>query len=723
VRGAAATCVAAPLFVGLGFPTWMRMPAVLAFMCVAPGTAWLTTARGRVEPALVVGVSTAAAAVIAQSMLWLGLWWPRAFLYAVAAACLVPLARQVDVSYLQRPDRARARGWLERLRLTGKAIPRTRAVHATLLSLAVLAWGASLLGADLSRMGGVGLLNAMPVTYYLAFAFLLVGFAIAVTSDELEPRLLGLYVLVLIVVIHATTALLYDEPRYAWTYKHIGVINLIAATGRVNRVIDIYNNWPSFFAANAWLTRTSGVAPIAYAGWAQLFFNLWGALAVRFALRGLTRDERLLWTATLFFVLGNWVGQDYLAPQSFGFVLSVVVLGLCLRCAPAARTGLPGGDHRPVSRLSRIAAAVLPSRTVQDNPAPPPLSPRAALVTGGVCFLAVVTSHQLSPVLLILSVTLFALFSRRVPFWVPAVMAAIEVWWVALAWQFVGTHFTLIEPGTAGAAATGRDLSTALPGAALSFYAPAAVMAVMATLALIGMWRRLRAGKRDVAPVCFIAAPVLAVALQSYGGEGPYRAYLFALPWLAFFAAFACSRSRSILGRGRISIAVTPAVGVCLLFAYFGQELANRITSEDVAAAAWYEQHAPPGSIRVDLAQNAPGRLSSRYPLVSLSDPASLLAQPGFAGHRLGPADIPPLIDLIQRQRARPAYVLLSRGQENYARLNGLLPSGSVTSFARALERSAAFQLVYQRPSVWIFQYTTRRATGAGQPVNQQVKQ
>jgi hypothetical protein len=149
-------------------------------------------------------------------------------------------------------------------------------------------------------------------------------------------------------------------------------------------------------------------------------------------------------------------------------------------------------------------------------------------------------------------------------------------------------------------------------------------------------------------------------------------------------------------------------VGVCLLFAYFGQELANRITSEDVAAVAWYEQHAPPGSMRVDLAPNAPGRLSSRYPLVSLSDPAPLLEQPGFEGHRLGAADIPRLIALIQQQRAHPAYVLLSHGQENYARLNGLLPSGSVTSFARALERSAAFQLVYQRPSVWIFQYAPR---------------
>ena len=66
--------------------------------------------------------------------------------------------------------------------------------------------------------------------------------------------------LALIVVIHATTAILYDEPRYAWTYPHLGVINLIAATGQANRDIDIYNNWPSFFAFNAWLTQGRGLA-------------------------------------------------------------------------------------------------------------------------------------------------------------------------------------------------------------------------------------------------------------------------------------------------------------------------------------------------------------------------------------------------------------------------------------------------------------------------------
>jgi hypothetical protein len=333
-----------------------------------------------------------------------------------------------------------------------------------------------------------------------------------------------------------------------------------------------------------------------------------------------------------------------------------------------------------------------------------------------VCFLAVVTSHQLSPVLLILSVAALAVLVGRVPLWVPAVMVVVEVWWLALAWPFVSRHFSLIDVGGAGGAgASGRDLGAALPGAALSFYAPAALMAGIAALALIGIVRRLRAGKRDLVPVCLIGAPLLGVGLQSYGGEGPFRVYLFALPWLAFFAALACARSPSSASLTRISfrrlVVATLPLGLCLLFAYFGQELANRISPADVRASTWYELHARPGSIRINLAPNAPDRLTSRYPLVSLSDPPALLTRPGFTGHRLGAADVPRLERVIRQQGAHPTYIVLTLGQEDYARLNGLLPKGSVSSLSSALERSPAFRLVYRRPTAWIFKYHPTAST------------
>jgi hypothetical protein len=559
-------------------------------------------------------------------------------------------------------------------------------------------------------MGGVGLLSALPPTYFFAFALLLIGFALAVTSENASPKVLGLYVLALVVVLHGTTPLLYDEPRYAWTYKHLGVIELISATGGVNRDIDIYNNWPAFFAANAWFSKTVGLAPIAYAGFAQVFFNLVNVAVVRFALRGLTADERLLWTGTVFFVLGNWVAQDYLAPQAFGFALSLVVLGLCLRCGPAVarRRSAPG---RWLSRgLNGLTNAVLPRRAPGEDLPAAPLGPRGALVAGSVCFLAVVTSHQLSPVLLLVSVVALSLFAGRVPLWVPLAMAVVEAWWLALAWSFVGIHFRLLEPGQAGTGAPGRNLAAALPGADLTFYAPGAVIGLIIVLALIGTARRLWAGQRDLAPVCLILVPAVCVVFQSYGGEGGYRAYLFGLPWLAFFAAVACTRRPSSGRPARLGFArlltATAAVGECLLFAYFGQDVANRIRPDDVRAAVWYEEHAPPGSVRLNLAPTAPDRLTARYPAVSLGDPSALLARSEFTGHRLGARDVARLERLLAAQTAPRTYLVLTRGQEDYARLNGLLPDGSVTSLVRALGSSTRFRLVYRRPTAWIFEYT-----------------
>jgi hypothetical protein len=157
--------------------------------------------------------------------------------------------------------------------------------------------------------------------------------------------------------------------------------------------------------------------------------------------------------------------------------------------------------------------------------------------------------------------------------------------------------------------------------------------------------------------------------------------------------------------RRRNLLAATSVVGILLLFAYFGQELSNRIPSDDVKASTWYEQHAPPGSIRFNLAPSAPNRLTARYPRVSLADPSSLLEQPGFSGHRLGTGDVPHLERLIGEQSKHQAFVVLTLAQENYGRLNGLLPTGSVRSFAQALERSGAFRLVYRRPTAWVFEY------------------
>jgi hypothetical protein len=320
----------------------------------------------------------------------------------------------------------------------------------------------------------------------------------------------------------------------------------------------------------------------------------------------------------------------------------------------------------------------------------------------------VVTSHQLSPVLLIASVALLWLVTKRLPLWVPGAMVAVEAVWVALAWPFVESHFNLIDPGAGGAAADARDLGAALPGAAFGFYAPAAVMLAIGALAVAGGLRMMRYGARVAVPACLVIAPVLVAGVQRYGGEGMYRAYLFSLPWLSFFAMWACMRlpprrGRLRLSRARLAVA-TGVLAVFLLFAYFGQELANHISPSSVQAARWYEEHAPAGSTRLQLAPSSPDKLTARYPAVTLADMAPLLDRPEFRGHRLGARDLPRIERVMREGAGRRTYLVLTRDQEDFARLNGLLPAGSLATLVSAVSASPDFRPAYERPGAWIFE-------------------
>ncbi|MDX6502931.1 MAG: hypothetical protein QOE29_56, partial [Gaiellaceae bacterium] len=211
--------------------------------------------------------------------------------------------------------------------LAAGRLPRDVVACATVIGGAGACWAAALGDADLGRLSGYGLLTALPPIYFVGLGLLACGFAVAASQERVRPGVLAAHVVALVTMLHATTAILYPEPRYTWTYKHLGVIDYITTHGDVHRWIDIYQNWPMFFALNAWLSRTAGISPLAFAPWAQLFFELANVAVVVFAVAGLTRDVRLRWTAAWLFVVANWIGQDYLAPQAFAFTLAVALVG------------------------------------------------------------------------------------------------------------------------------------------------------------------------------------------------------------------------------------------------------------------------------------------------------------------------------------------------------------------------------------------------------------
>jgi O-antigen/teichoic acid export membrane protein len=88
----------APLLVALGAPAGLRLPAVLMLSTLTPGIVLLWP-KGREAPltdlGLVIGTSLAVATLGAQAMLWLHLWEPDLFLYALSGACAAGLVTRL----------------------------------------------------------------------------------------------------------------------------------------------------------------------------------------------------------------------------------------------------------------------------------------------------------------------------------------------------------------------------------------------------------------------------------------------------------------------------------------------------------------------------------------------------------------------------------------------------------------------------------------------------
>jgi hypothetical protein len=301
---------------------------------------------------------------------------------------------------------------------------------------------------------------------------------------------------------------------------------------------------------------------------------------------------------------------------------------------------------------------------------------------------------------------------------VPIVMGITELAWIAAAWPYLSQHIQLFDSSPQSARPEGFDVHNLLPGTKNVAYAARASVIIMVLLAGVGFLHRMRAGRSEWSLAALVIGPVLALGGQSYGGEGVFRVYLLALPWLALLAAAAVvPRPSASRLRHRVPwrlAAATGALAAMLLPAYFGLELVNRVTTDDVRAATWWERHAPAGSLLTYVAPNFPNRLTERYgemlvPAASYSP--NLTDEPAFRGRMPRAADLVNLRAYMSKLPARHVYLVLSPSEQNAARLIGALPDGALNRLDRLLASDSAFRLVYRRGRASIYELR-----GGGRP-------
>jgi hypothetical protein len=592
------------------------------------------------------------------------------------------------------------------------------AALAVVLSALVL-WSSTLSASDIRTISDVGLVSVLPLGFYMALGMLTISFMSLLIDRNTPQWLLLIHVIAFVIIVHGTPALLYDLPRYAWTFKHIGVSEYFQRYGIIDPHIDIYFNWPGFFALNALISEVAGFSsPMDYASWAPLCFNVLNIGALFLIFQALTPDRRHIWLAIWLFSLTNWVGQDYFSPQALGYFFYLLVIGMCLTWYPASFEPTEAhivrwfGWLRLAPLVRRIVAMTGPTSqgsTSEHGPKP------GLFVLLIAFFSIIVVSHQLTPMLTIISVTGLVVVGRCRARHLPWLMVVLTISWIIYG---AGIY---TEQALAGViAAVSRfmenirenvtDLSTSTPGRTFVALSCRVLSASLWGLALLGGIRRWRNGKLDLSVAILAVSPFLILPFQAYGGEMLFRVYYFSLPFMAWFAAaLFFPRPTAAASWGTMLLAVIVSCGLLtgLLVAYYGNERMNNFSQDELAGAEYLYAHAPEGALVLTADLNTPIRYRNYEKLFLIS-----LTDEGYIPGALGTPQVNDVAVLMDYGMQREAYFFVTRSQKEYIELFSLMPQGWLDRLEADLVNVPTFELIFSNRDAKLF-LLKRDAPGA----------
>ena len=556
-------------------------------------------------------------------------------------------------------------------------------VHVALVAFSVFLWAVSLRRIDTVSIPDVGLVGNLPMTYFAAVGLLTLSFAAVLWRNPERTWPWAIHLLPWIVMLHGTLPFVYAEPRFGWTYKHIGVTGFIQLHGTVAPIVDAYHNWPGFFAVAAFLTQALGLEDATpLARWAQPAFNLLYLLPLLLIFRSLAMDRRVVWLAAWLFFATNFLSQDYFAPQAFAYLLYLVALVVVLNWFVSEPQGF----------LNKASLRWIALR----DPAPPPADPNLRLglaVLAGFLFLAVAASHQLMPFALVAALVALTLTGRNSnPVLVIAALGATILWNVFMA----STYF---EGQTSWHDTIGRFFSNfqSLPdtlrqteGRVFVAQAMRALVFGIWGLAILGTVRRVLAGRVPGRAVALALAPFPLVLLGSYGGEIMLRIFFYSLPFMCLLAAWAffpvtVSR-RNTAGAVAFGVAGLGLAAVFLV-SYLGKEWQNRVLSQDVQIMRTLYKQAAPESMIVTVTDGCciPFKIAGNYDRFAH---VSLIDDRADRDKAFGASDLKALEDRMRRERRPAAYFVFSESLARYFAGNNILKPNNYAQLQRAaLER------------------------------------
>ena len=678
----------------------VRLTLLLAFMLAGPGAAFVShlTIRDRVLAlAMTLTASLSIGALTAGGMVWVAWWHPDVLtVLMISLTAATALARLVGWTPQQpgrqlaeeprSPEAAPAHG----VRMVSAAL------SPVLLVVALAIWAVTVARSDSGQVGDYGLTAGLGVPFVAGLAMTCLAFGIELFG-RVRVGVLTAGVGAAALQVFGTAPLLLSEPEYAWTYKHLGVVELIQQHGRALDSKDIYQQWPGFFASVAQLSTVSGVAAIRFATWSSLFFALLDAVLLAAAARALTTDRRVVFLTVFLFECCLWVDQNYFSPQAFAYALSLGFFAILLHWCRG----------EPTKRWPWLIGRLQGMLVRQAPPAVDVRGGAARLRVIGVVgvFAAITVSHQLTPYLLMFGVGTLTVLGLIRPYWLMALLAVVAGGYFLPRLSGVSSQyhlfdgFDLFKNASGNASGWGSDAQrfSAMVARLLAF-------AVWGST-LVAAWRHRRRLGRVVIGLVLGFSPFLLLGLQNYGGEAIYRVFLFSLPWCALLAAGWWGRFS--LGRlhGVASGVIFTVLALAALQGLQGQFALHVVPPADIRAAKYLAAQAPAGSTMVMVAASFPARLTANYADLNPGrsvDP-SIVDQPDFQHLTLDSSELPAIESWAAGYGGTETFLVVSGQMAKTAEYFGQLTSGSVKALRKALDTSDRWSVYYRSSDVTIY--------------------
>ncbi len=204
-------------------------------------------------------------------------------------------------------------------------------ISVLLTIIALLLWSHSILYARF-EVGYLGLIHGLPVTFFIALAFLIVASATLWTCAEGHGKLLCLQLLILISALWLLPEITGGSPTFNdHAYRNLGFVDYISRQGHFSSREISYLSWPGVLILFTTLSEVLSANFKTMVGFFPFLMQLLYILPLYVFLKNTLGPNRsnYCWAGAWLFSLANWQGNEYLSSASgAGLFLLLTLLAL-----------------------------------------------------------------------------------------------------------------------------------------------------------------------------------------------------------------------------------------------------------------------------------------------------------------------------------------------------------------------------------------------------------